>query len=220
MISKLYKDKNKPILANCVNKNVLDLGIVDHDARYEQKKGWLHGDLKRISKKIMGIDIDEKSIKILKQKEYDVIARNVENFDLKEKFDVVVAGDLIEHLDNVGNFLKCVKKHMRKDSLFILTTPNCLSLSNWIELLIFGKIKFINEQHTHWYDENTIKRILKNHDFKIEELSFIIHNPHFIEESRSRYLLKNMRHSIHAIFCSIRKQFAPTIFVKAKLGEK
>ncbi len=217
MISKLYFNKNKKIAENCKNKNVLDLGVVDHDVIYEKKKNWLHRDLKEVAKNIKGIDIDKKSIKILKKRGYNVDYCNVEDMNLKEKFEVIVAGDLIEHLDNAGRFLESVKKHMNKTSIFIITTPNCLSLSNWIELLIFGRIKYINEEHTLWYDANTIKKILLNHGFEIEELSFIVTNPHFIGESFIRYSLKNIRYFFQSIICRLRKQSAPTIFVISRL---
>lgn len=217
MISKLYFNKNKKIAESCRGKKVLDLGIVDHDVRYEKKSGWLHGDLKKVAGEITGIDIDKKAVNILKQKGYDVKQGNAEKLNLKKKFEIIVAGDLIEHLDNPGNFLKSVKKHMNENSEFILTTPNCLSLSNWIEVSLFDKIKYINPYHTHWHDANTIKKVLENNGFELIELSFIIHNPHFIGESFLRYLLKDLRYGFHILCCLVRKQVAPTIFVRARL---
>lgn len=217
MISKLYSDKVNTIVNECRNKSVLDLGIVDHDVRYEQKKDWLHRKLKNVAKEITGLDINKEAIKILKSKGYNVVSADAENFNLKNKFEVIVAGDLIEHLNNVGMFLNSVKKHMNKDSILIATIPNCLSLSNWLELIFFGRIKYINDEHTIWYDENTIKRILENHGFTIKELSFMINNPHFINESRIRSLLKDVRNIFIKLVCSIRKQAAPTIFIKAGL---
>lgn len=217
MISKLYFNKNKKITEECKEKKVLDLGVVDHDVEYERRENWLHGDIKKVAKELTGLDIDEEAAKILKKKGYNVFAGNAESFNLKKKFDVVVAGDLIEHLNNVGEFLESVKKHMTPGSKLIITTPNCLSLSNSIEAFIFGKIKYFNEEHTHWYDESTIKRQLENYNFSVEEISFIVHNPHFIEESRLRYLLKNLRFVLQVFVCSLRKQLAPTMLIKARL---
>ena len=217
MISRLYFNKNVIIADICKQKDVLDLGIVDHDVNYEKTFGWLHGNLKIVSKNLIGVDIDKKSIDILKKRGYNVYTANVENFNLKRKFDVIVAGDIIEHLNNVGSFLKNVKRHMRNDSIFVATVPNCLSFSNWLELLAFGKIKYFNEEHVCWYDKNTIKRALENHGFEIDEMSFIVHNPHFIGESFAMRTLKNIRHVIHSGLCLIRKQLAPTIFIKARM---
>ncbi|MDP1695952.1 MAG: methyltransferase domain-containing protein [archaeon] len=214
MISKLYFDKTNIIVKECRNKSVLDLGIVDHDVKYEQKKDWLHRKLKNVAKDILGLDLNEEAIKILKNKGYNVVSANAENFNLKNKFEVIVAGDLIEHLNNVGMFLNSVKKHMNKDSIFIATVPNCLSISNWLELIFFGRIKYINDEHTIWYDANTIKRVFENHGFIIKELSFMINNPQFIGETKFRRFLKNTRHFLSVIICSLRKQAAPTIFVK------
>jgi 2-polyprenyl-3-methyl-5-hydroxy-6-metoxy-1,4-benzoquinol methylase len=220
MISKLYFDKHRILMEKCKGKKVLDLGIVDHDVKYETRKRWLHRDLKKVSKEILGLDIDKESIEILKKRGYNVKFGNVENFNLKEKFERIIAGDIMEHLNNIGNFLECAKKHMHKDSELIITVPNCLSCTNWIEVLLFGRIKYFNEEHTVWYDEATIKRILENYNLKIEEISFVCHNPHFIGESSLRYFLKNIRHSFLKIICKLRKQFSQTIFIRVKLGEK
>jgi len=217
MKSKLYFDKHKPLVKACAGKKVLDLGVVDHDSRYESGNRWLHKDLKKVSKKIVGVDIDEKSVSELNKKGYDIKVADVENFDLGEKFEVIVAGDIIEHLNNVGNFLTSVRKHMNSDSVFVITTPNCLSFSNWLELFLFDRIKFINEEHTLWFDQNTLKKSLGNHGLRVEESSFIIHDPHFIGEERFKYLLKKVRYGAHMVLCLLRKQLAPTIMVKARL---
>lgn len=217
MISRLYFDKNNAIIRECSGKKVLDLGVVDHDVREEQKSNWLHGKLRKAAREITGIDIDKSSIEILKKKGYNVKVANVEDFNLRDKFDVIVAGDIMEHLNNVGSFLNSVKKHMGKDSVLILTLPNCLSFSNWIELLIFGRIKYINEEHTAWYDANTARKILSSNGFEIQELSFINHNPHFVGESRMRAFMKDIRHLFASSLCLLRPQSAPTLFIKARL---
>ena len=216
MLSKLYFDKNKEIVKICKGKRVLDLGVIDHDVGYEMKKNWLHGDIKKVSKNLTGIDIDSTSVDVLKKKGYNVFAMNAERFNLKKKFDVVVAGDLIEHLDNVGNFLESVRNHLSGDGEFILTTPNSLSFANWVELIIFGKIKYINGEHTHWYDENTLRRAIENKGFVIKEISFVLHNPHFIGEGRTRTFFKKIRHIFGFLLCGLRKQFAPTLLMRCK----
>jgi 2-polyprenyl-3-methyl-5-hydroxy-6-metoxy-1,4-benzoquinol methylase len=217
MKTKLYFDKHEPLVRFCIGKKVLDLGVVDHDTRYELGNRWLHKDLKKVSRKILGVDIDKISVNKLNEKGYEIKVANVENFDLGEKFEVIVGGDIIEHLNNVGNFLSCIKKHMDRESIFLLTTPNCLSFSNWLELLLFDRIKYINEEHTLWFDQNTIRRSLENHGFRVEESSFIIHNPHFLGEEKFKYMLKKVRYGMHVMFCLLRKQLAPTIMIKARL---
>jgi SAM-dependent methyltransferase len=218
VVSKLYFDKNKEIIRFCSDKSVLDLGFVDHDENYEARSDWLHKRIRKVAKGLVGVDIDKRAVKILKKKGYDVRFADVENFRLGKKFEVVVAGDLIEHLRNVGQFMNCVKRHLQKKGTIILTTPNCLSLSNWIELVFFGRVKYINQEHTHWYDENTLRKVLSDSGFSVKEVSFVVHNPRFIGESRLRTILKKIRHVFSVFFCLLRKQSAPTIFVRAELA--
>lgn len=51
-----------------------------------------------------------------------------EDFQVKERFDCVIATGVLEHVLDVGRFLSGVKKCMRNDSLFVVTVPNAGSL--------------------------------------------------------------------------------------------
>jgi 2-polyprenyl-3-methyl-5-hydroxy-6-metoxy-1,4-benzoquinol methylase len=44
--------------------------------------------------------------------------------DLKKKFDVIIAGELIEHVLNTGVFLDTIKKQLKPKGTFFLSTPN------------------------------------------------------------------------------------------------
>jgi len=130
----------------CKDKNVLDLGCVDHDSRLERNDLWLHKHIKNVANNLIGVDYLREEVENLKKKGYNIIFANVENFDLNKKFDIIVAGELIEHLENPGKFLDSVKKHMHKDSILIITTPNCFSIRRMIGVIFFGKLKE-NREH-------------------------------------------------------------------------
>lgn len=46
------------------------------------------------------------------------------DFSSVGKFDIVIAIELIEHLENQFHFIRCVKKTMNADAIFYLSTPN------------------------------------------------------------------------------------------------
>jgi len=52
------------------------------------------------------VDIDDEGIKILREEGYHVRTDNVMTMNLEEQFDVIIAGEIIEHLDNPGQFLR------------------------------------------------------------------------------------------------------------------
>ena len=105
---------------------------------------------------------------------------------------------------------------MDKNTIFILSTPNCTSLYALCNFIRFGTITQ-NAEHTHCYDEYTLKRVLDNMGFEIVELSYII--PHgFIEgENLFRRVSRVLRHAIHVAFCRMQHKLGPVIFVKARL---
>ena len=57
-----------------------------------------------INPDVTGIDIDSVGIEHLLNRHYNVICDNVETMSLGRTFDVIVAGEIIEHLENPGLF--------------------------------------------------------------------------------------------------------------------
>src|SRR5947199_10185834 len=89
---------------------VMDLGCVDsrkarHDAqaRFEYKANLLHKRIAEANRDVLGIDIDPEGAEVLNKQGYHVVVADVETMDLgSEKFDTIVAGEIIEHLENPG----------------------------------------------------------------------------------------------------------------------
>lgn len=145
------------------NKKVLDIGCIDHDAKFESKENWLHKQMIAYAKEVSGIDYIKKDVQALQNKGYNIVYGNAEDFNLNKKFDVIVAAELIEHLFNPGSFLDSVKKHMHKDSILIITTPNVFTLGNAFRIIrrIWKLEKIDNDEHVVWYDVQTLRNLLE-----------------------------------------------------------
>ncbi len=93
-----------------------------------------------------GINISEKVINSYKGKSKNLkfVCGNIEEMDLKEKFDLVICGELIEHLDNVDEFIAKIKGNMNSGGYLLLTIPNLASLFNRISLLFGWQPRGIN----------------------------------------------------------------------------
>lgn len=151
-------------------KKVLDLGVGDTDYRF------LHKFIKENSKFVLGVEIENKRAEKLIKEGYNIKIGNAENIDLKEKFDVVIAGDLIEHLDNPGMFLNNVKKHLRKKGIFICNTPNIYSFNFIIRGLIFGgKVSHFKE-HTIGFTNQLLTELFSRHNLRIKKTIYFTHN--------------------------------------------
>jgi hypothetical protein len=85
---------------------------------------------------------------------------------LSVTFDVIVAGDIIEHLNNIGNFLHCLKRHMTPETDLILTTPNPFDVERFIVCLIRNAVG-VNPDHTVWLDPVVMWRTLDRAGLRI-----------------------------------------------------
>jgi SAM-dependent methyltransferase len=77
---------------------------------------------------IVGIDPSEVGINIARNNSPEIIFHNISIYDFEQKelygkFDIITSIEVIEHLNYVSVFLKQVKKYLRPDGYFLLTTP-------------------------------------------------------------------------------------------------
>lgn len=175
------KNRIKEIIVRCEG-SILDIGCVATQLESLKRNiksnlWWLHGELAKRFSKVVGIDILKKEIHELKKMGYDVRYGNAEDFELNEKFDTIVAGELIEHLSNPGKFLDACYKHLKEEGKLILTTPNPF----WFEFIIRKNFKrlYVNPEHTAWYDESVLAALGERHHFEVVEVKYLIagYNP-------------------------------------------
>jgi 2-polyprenyl-3-methyl-5-hydroxy-6-metoxy-1,4-benzoquinol methylase len=152
-------------------RRVLDLGCVDHSAEIEGSGEWMHKKLTEVASSVTGIDILEEDIARLRKKGYDVRVGDVQNLHLGEKYEVVFAGEIIEHLVNFESFLKSVKANLIDGGVLIVTTPNVFSLCHYPILLAGGPSA--NPEHTCWFDSFTLSTLLVRFGFEVVAVKFI-----------------------------------------------
>jgi SAM-dependent methyltransferase len=165
----------KTILPHIKDKEILDVGCIQHNLKRKNKERiWVHDFLRENAKNVKGIDIIKKDIQKLKNQGYDIYYKNAENFKFNKNFDVIFAGELIEHLSNPGLFLKQCRKHLRENGLLILTTPNAFSMNRLLGgLLLFTNDVKVNPEHTVWFSPKVIKELLGRYKFKVIKIDFV-----------------------------------------------
>ena len=166
--------KDDFIVDLCRGARVLDIGCIDHSLAVALALGdsWLHHRISRASNATIGLDLLEHEANALNARGYDIRAGNAENFDLGADFDVIVAGDLIEHLSNIGGFLASVRRHMRPDSIFVVTTPNPFNLEHTARVLVVNRI-LVHDQHTTWIDPAVAWELVTRHGFEIVDFRWV-----------------------------------------------
>lgn len=167
--------KEDIILPLIKGKRVLDCGGADHSTFLEKERQgvWLHGILAKHAASILGVDILQKNVDIINASgKYTFICKNVEELEFTEEFDVVFAGELIEHLYNPGRFLSSARRALKKGGLLILTTPNAYNLSTFFKAFFLKREGSIPE-HMAFYSPQMLRHLVANHDFTVSELHYI-----------------------------------------------
>ena len=176
MTQKVF-DRVDFIVARVRNKRVLDLGCIDHDLFREKKERglWLHHRISEVTRELVGIDMLEPYITVLRKEGYDIRFGNVEELQAVQidhrEFDVIVAGELIEHLSNPALFLDGVKRFFSGHTRMIITTPNPFTMRMLPETYANRESRG-RDDHVCWYSERTLSNLLKLCDFNIDKMCY------------------------------------------------
>lgn len=169
------------IVERARGRRVLDLGCIDHDVETALGLGerWLHRRLRDAAASLVGLDLLEDAAAALSADHgYDIRHGDVETFDLGERFDLVVAGDLIEHLSNPGLFLERVAAHLDDGGQAVITTPNPFNVEQVLQA-VFRDQLFVNPEHALWLDPRTMHQLVSRSPLRVVDFQWIDTRFHF-----------------------------------------
>jgi 2-polyprenyl-3-methyl-5-hydroxy-6-metoxy-1,4-benzoquinol methylase len=152
-------------------KRVLDLGCVQHNPENYRSKYWLHKALKEVASHLEGLDIYAEGIEYLRDRGFHVIVGDAQDFHLGRQFDVIVAGDIFEHLENFEGFLSCCKAHLASQGKLLISTPNPWYWRNIVKAGVLGRVSN-NPEHTCWLCPETLGQLVARHGMRVMEIAF------------------------------------------------
>lgn len=166
------------VVEHCRDREVLDVGCINHSASVAIGMGedWLHRRIQRVARSVTGLDILAADAEELNRRGFDVVVADAQDFDLGRTFDVVVGGDIIEHLSDIGGFLRSVRRHMTPESLLVLTTPNPFNFAQMAQVVLRGRV-IVNAEHTVWIDPSVMHELLGREGFVPVALRWIDSDP-------------------------------------------
>jgi 2-polyprenyl-3-methyl-5-hydroxy-6-metoxy-1,4-benzoquinol methylase len=165
-------------------RTVLDVGCVEHTVEREQVDTWLHGHLRRSAARVVGLDYNAAAVAELNRRGYQVIFGDAMEADLGERFDVVIAGEIIEHVENAGALIRNLKRHLRPGGQMVITTPNAFFGLHFVESLVASPYRRWNSEHVSWYCYFTLGSLLSRCGMEISSCWYF---------TRSRKTLKVIR---------------------------
>jgi SAM-dependent methyltransferase len=139
---------------------------------------WLHGHLSTVFPDVWGIDINRAKLEALRARGYEnVYEADAQDFSIPERFDTIVAGELIEHLGNPSGFLRSAREHLAPGGCIVLSTPYFAGLPN----VLYAWLKYpktcANPEHTMWFCPTTLSTLAEQNGLRVEVWSLLLHIP-------------------------------------------
>jgi len=151
-------------------KKVLDVGCYD---------GTISALIKQLGNNVFGIDVSEKAVEIARERGIDARVWDLDNrlpFP-DESFDVVVAGEVIEHVREIDFLVQEFWRVLRRPGYAVVTTPNLASLGRRL-LLLFGRNPLTETRwtpgsagHVRYFVKDSLFELFESHDFHVSNFS-------------------------------------------------
>jgi 2-polyprenyl-3-methyl-5-hydroxy-6-metoxy-1,4-benzoquinol methylase len=159
-------DRREYVLACCRGKRVLHLGCINFvtSGNWDEaiRRGdWLQGALEDVAVEVIGIDCAEEAVRDLRDRlghsniHYGD-AQHLERLDMG-KFDVIVAGEILEHLPSPGLFLGSAHSVVAQGGCVIITTSNAYCARRFVRIP-FG-VESVHCDHVAYYSHPTLRRL-------------------------------------------------------------
>jgi 2-polyprenyl-3-methyl-5-hydroxy-6-metoxy-1,4-benzoquinol methylase len=133
---------------------------------------------------VVGIERDPAAAAAARSVCEQVVVGDAETLELpfdQGSFDVVLCGDLVEHLRDPGSFLASVRPFLRRGGRLVLTTPN---VANWaLRLsLLGGRWRYserglLDRTHVHLFTRKTLIETIEAAGYRVIELDFTVPVP-------------------------------------------
>lgn len=172
-----YIDRVSFILNKAQGKRVIDVGVVGHTYHADGPTTFavtqLHRAIADAASHAIGIDPTPDEMPALMQRHPELDLRLADVECLGESLpvdpvDLVVMGDVIEHLSNPGRALDSVAPFLRGGAQVLITTPNAFGLPALVRYVLrrFRESPDHVTAHNRW----TLANLLQRHGYQIDAI--------------------------------------------------
>ena len=197
-ISKHFKlDRNRENFLK--NLNILDIGCGG---------GLISEPMSRLGGDVTGIDAAEKNIKVAtihskKNKlKINYLNKSPEQLSEKEKFDIILNLEVVEHVDNLDLYLASCYKLLKKNGLMFTATIN-RTFSSYIKAIVGAEyiLRWLPVGTHDWnkfVKPEELQKKLSEKNFVTNDIKGLVFNPIMYKWRKSKNL------SVNYIICSLK----------------
>ena len=165
----------------CRGRKVLHLGCTNYPYTGDAiaNEMLLHFELEKTASEVVGFDLDPRGLEILRSKGSSNLfvadLEQLEKVSVEDTFDVIIGGEMIEHLSNPGSFMKGIRRFMRADTKLVITTVNAYCAMRFLIYGIRGKggrNEPVHPDHVSYYSYKTLNLLLERHGLAMNEFYF------------------------------------------------
>lgn len=170
------------IIASLRPGRLLDIGCSAGEwGAYWRDRGW----------KCAGVDIDQEHVQIAQRRGIDARHCDLNNEPLpfeNQSFELIFAGEVIEHLIDTDGFLNELNRCVRPGGYVLITTPNLASFENRLRVLLGIYPVWLNYNlsgsgHVRAYTPRILRKQLREHGFRV-----VIHKGNWVPFIPQRFV--------------------------------
>ena len=187
--------KFNPIRISYIKENIIKTFKLDHKkAPLKNIKildigcggGLLSEPMCRLGANVTGIDASEKNVNVAKlhskknNLKINYFCSSPENLKVKDKFDVILNMEIVEHVENVNFFLKSCSKLLKKNGIMFVATLN-KTLKSYIFAIVGAEyilrwLPIGTHEWAKFLKPEELISVLKDNNLKVERIDGIKFN--------------------------------------------
>jgi 2-polyprenyl-3-methyl-5-hydroxy-6-metoxy-1,4-benzoquinol methylase len=191
-------DRRAYILKACRGARVLHLGCVDHPFLHERLAAGdlLHAAIDEVAAELWGVDLDRAGLETLRAAGFanlhEADIERLEAAALPGRFDVIVAGEIVEHLTSPGAFLRQVPRLLAPAGKLLVTVSSAQSIRLAANAL--RRVEVVHPDHKAYFSPHTLTELLASSALTVVDL-----RPYWARPRRAPAL-----HAAydHALYCT------------------
>ena len=149
-------------------RSVLDCGMVEHTLDATNSPDWLHRKIRDCARECLGVDILPAEIEALRTAGFNVRTLDVTREALPNTFELILACEIIEHIDNLGAAFSNWARMLQPGGRLVITTPNPWYINCVLKNIRVASMLSESVDHVGWHEPSTLFELGSRYGLKLD----------------------------------------------------